>query len=197
MESWRIGAMVWHLVQVEKHQRAPTTLGVSLTQGKEHMTRQQAIALGREGTLEQILHVAKARCSPKASRVRRARGGLGLSPTSRCWGCASATWPPSRRHRSAGSSGSAATQAGRRGLCVACPGPVQEPAQKALKAPKATKAPKAGLRGWVGRNAWWEEGFHGGARRRWLTASRELPLGSCHCLVWAVRRDARQRWRPV
>lgn len=53
--------------QVEKHQRTPTTLGVSLTTehrkdtsgAKDHCTRQQSINLGSTGTVEQILTTAK------------------------------------------------------------------------------------------------------------------------------------------
>lgn len=51
--------------QVEKHQRTPTTLGVSLSMekesnAKEHLTRQQSINLGSSGSVEHILTAAKA-----------------------------------------------------------------------------------------------------------------------------------------
>lgn len=52
--------------QVEKHQRVPTTLGVSLSMerkasgAKEHLTRQQSISLGSSGSVELILTAAKA-----------------------------------------------------------------------------------------------------------------------------------------
>eukprot|EP00434_Breviolum_minutum_P017208 symbB.v1.2.015191.t1/scaffold1044.1/size142232/12 len=56
-----------YMQMVEKHQRTPTTLGVSLTTehrkdtsgAKDHCTRQQSINLGSTGTVEQILTTAK------------------------------------------------------------------------------------------------------------------------------------------
>lgn len=58
-----------YLQQVEKHQRTPSTLQVSLTlDQKEHLTRQQPIQLGSQGTPEQILQTAKA-CARRAGAV--------------------------------------------------------------------------------------------------------------------------------
>ena len=117
----RLDIRGYRMAQVEKHQRAPTTLGVSLTQGKEHMTRQQGIALGRQGTLEQIVQVAKA-C------VRRAGA---LSDVTVLGLCLSNMTP-------LGATPLSQFFGKRPGAPPAGAGAAQEPAQKAPKrAPKA------------------------------------------------------------